>query len=343
MTTVAVRSRSIFWRISTALRRKPRRRTLLAGERSLLEGVRGDLAAGSVHLSGVVAFDEMRLDNAADVRRLLCEAMSLSIDEVVLCAPDASAAAIVAFVRILTEAGLAVTVVSCTLSGVAERLSRRANRLAGCPYVRFAPRAGGAAAVVKRMADVAAASLLLVLLAPLWGVVSLLLLLTQGRPVVFAQERVGGGGRRFAMYKFRTMMDESRWPAAEQLRAMNTRRGPMFKAADDPRVTSVGRWLRRLCIDETPQLINVLKGDMSLVGARPPLPDEVERYEPWHYERLRGCTGITGLWQTSDRSKLDFEDVVLLDSYYSRSSGPFLDLRILAVTVWAVLSGRAAS
>ncbi|HWP58560.1 MAG TPA: undecaprenyl-phosphate glucose phosphotransferase [Candidatus Acidoferrales bacterium] len=185
--------------------------------------------------------------------------------------------------------------------------------------------------VLKRSLDVCLGGAALVLLSPVMALIALLVKCTSPGPVFFRQERMGLDGRRFEMLKFRTMVE-----GAER------ETGPVWATADDARVTSVGRWLRRTSLDELPQLWNVLKGEMSLVGPRPPLPREVEQYEPWHYRRLEVSPGITGLWQVSGRSELSFDEMVMLDLYYIENWSLGLDLRILLRTIPAVFRGRGA-
>lgn len=161
-------------------------------------------------------------------------------------------------------------------------------------------------------------------------------------PALFKQKRVGRSGRMFTMYKFRTMRVDADEQKTDLVNA-DTMQGPMTKIAMDPRVTRVGRWLRRMSIDEFPQFINVLRGEMSLVGTRPPTPDEVQQYALEHFKRLSLSPGITGLWQVSGRSEItDFKDVLDLDLTYLKDWRFSRDLAILARTVWVVLSGRGA-
>ncbi len=191
----------------------------------------------------------------------------------------------------------------------------------------------------KRLLDVIGAFVLLVLFSPLLVVIWLILMVTtRGRPI-FRQIRVGEGGRLFTLYKFRTMV-----PNAEALqdRVKNELDGPVFKNRRDPRVTRFGRFLRKFSLDELPQLFNVLKGDMSLVGPRPPVPKEVLQYEPWQLERLSVKPGLTGLWQVSGRADLPFERWVELDLEYVARQSLWLDVKILLKTPWAVLSGKGA-
>jgi len=155
---------------------------------------------------------------------------------------------------------------------------------------------------VKRLMDVVLSAVLLVLFAPLMALIALLIKLDSPGPVLFKQTRVGHFGKPFTMYKFRTMYVNAE-EMLEKLKQYNEADGPLFKMRNDPRRTRVGRWLRKFSLDELPQLWNVLKGDMSLVGPRPGLPSEVEQYEPWHRKRLEVPPGLTGLWQTSGRSR----------------------------------------
>ena len=148
----------------------------------------------------------------------------------------------------------------------------------------------------------------------------------------FRQRRVGHRGRPFTILKFRTMRvgaDEM----LQELRALNEADGPLFKLRDDPRVTRVGRWLRRWSLDELPQILNVIRGDMSLVGPRPPLPEEVREYEEWQFDRLEVPPGITGLWQISGRSDLSFEEYVRLDLFYIENWSLAYDFFIVAKTI----------
>jgi exopolysaccharide biosynthesis polyprenyl glycosylphosphotransferase len=186
---------------------------------------------------------------------------------------------------------------------------------------------------------------IVILLAPLtllvMGAIALLIKLDSVGPVFYASPRVGRDGREFMMHKFRSMVidaDERK----EALRELNEADGPLFKIKDDPRLTRAGRLIRRLSLDELPQVYNVLLGQMSLVGPRPPLPEEVERYKPWHRQRLAVVGGMTGLWQVSGRSDLSFDELCLLDIYYIENWTIGLDVRILLQTIPRLLSGKGA-
>lgn len=195
---------------------------------------------------------------------------------------------------------------------------------------------------LKRVIDIAATGIGLLLISPLLVVIALAIKLESRGPVLFSQIRAGVGGKPFRMYKFRTMVANAD-QMKRQLQHLNESGDPrLFKIKNDPRITRVGRILRKTSLDELPQLLNVLRGDMSLVGPRPFFPDDLETYEPHHFERLHALPGITGLWQVSGRSDImDFEEVVRLDAHYIRHWSLWLDFKILWKTIPAAL-GRGA-
>jgi exopolysaccharide biosynthesis polyprenyl glycosylphosphotransferase len=193
----------------------------------------------------------------------------------------------------------------------------------------------------KRLIDVVACSLGLLVAGPVMLALGLLVKLDSPGPMFYRQRRTGRGGRLFTFYKLRSMHVGAHLRRSE-LWHLNEADGPIFKISKDPRVTRLGRWLRRTSLDELPQLLNVLKGDMSLVGPRPPLPEEVERYEPWQMRRLDVKPGITCLWQISGRSRLGFDEWMRLDLEYIRHRSLALDLKILVRTLPAVLSREGA-
>jgi exopolysaccharide biosynthesis polyprenyl glycosylphosphotransferase len=196
-------------------------------------------------------------------------------------------------------------------------------------------------AILKRAGDILASGMGLVVCSPFFAVIAAVIRLDSPGAVFFKQERVKKGGKPFQLYKFRTMFLGSEG-IKDELAGQNELEGPIFKTRQDPRITRAGRWLRRLSLDELPQLINVFKGEMSLVGPRPPLPSEVEHYQEWHKYRLNGPQGMTGLWQVSGRSELSFEEMVLLDIYYLEYSSPLMDLEILIKTIPAVITAKGA-
>jgi exopolysaccharide biosynthesis polyprenyl glycosylphosphotransferase len=195
--------------------------------------------------------------------------------------------------------------------------------------------------VVKRILDVSVSLLALVVGAPLWLMIALAIKLDSPGPVIYRQMRLGEKERPFTFLKFRTMYrdaDEEKETLIEE----NGADRRLFKMKQDPRVTRVGRWLRRHSMDEVPQFINVLIGDMSIVGPRPAIPSEVEFYLPWHRHRLDVPAGITGMWQVSGRSDLSFDEAALLDIWYAENWSFLLDLEIMLKTIGVVLLGRGA-
>lgn len=203
---------------------------------------------------------------------------------------------------------------------------------------------------LKRAFDVTAGALLLIAAAPVLAAGAFAVWLFDGGPILFRQTRIGVRGRPFSMLKLRTMKsatDDSshrdyirQWIRQGESAAQADSRGErVFKLANDQRVSPIGRWLRRFSIDELPQLINVIRGEMSLIGPRPALPYELELYEPWHLRRLQAAPGITGLWQVSGRNHLSFDEMVRLDVQYLQSWSFAGDLRILARTLPALLRG----
>ena len=194
----------------------------------------------------------------------------------------------------------------------------------------------------KRVFDIAAAGVGLVALSPVLFSVGVAVRRTSPGPAIYRQERVGLCGQSFTIWKFRTMQDGADDQLNDLLASRTSRVQPLFKVSDDPRITALGGWLRRTSLDELPQLVNVIRGDMSLVGPRPQRTAEVVLYEDWHYERLTVRPGLTGAWQVNGRSDLDWAKAVVLDLDYIRSWSMWSDLRILARTVRVVVSGDGA-
>ena len=195
--------------------------------------------------------------------------------------------------------------------------------------------------LIKAIIDRVGAAIALVLLLPVFFVIALIIKLTSKGPVFFIQERSGLNGRLFRMLKFRTMVVGAD-QMLDQLRQQNEMDGPVFKMKHDPRITSIGRFLRHTSLDELPQLINVLQGEMSLVGPRPPIPAEVEKYERWQRRRLSMKPGLTCYWQISGRNDVRFEDWMTLDLKYIDNWSLKLDFVILLKTIPVVLTGRGA-
>src|ERR671935_2780661 len=183
----------------------------------------------------------------------------------------------------------------------------------------------------KRVMDVVVSALVLVAVIPLWVVVAVAIRLDSPGPVLFVQERIGFKGKRFRCFKFRTMQVDAEARLAE-MRRRGEVEGPVYKLRRDPRVTRVGRWLRRTSLDELPQLLNVLRGEMSLVGPRPCIPYELEHYQPVHWQRLSVKPGMTGVWQVYGRSVSTFDEMVQMDLRYIREQSLLLDLKLLVKT-----------
>jgi exopolysaccharide biosynthesis polyprenyl glycosylphosphotransferase len=195
--------------------------------------------------------------------------------------------------------------------------------------------------LVKRFMDIIGGLIGIVVGAPLMLVIAILIRIDSPGPVIFKQKRIGRGGRAFVVYKFRTMRVGAE-EEQQKLSSLNEADGPLFKIRNDPRHTRIGRWLRRISLDELPQLLNVLRGERSLVGPRPPMASEVQHYQDWHKQRLQVSPGLTGLWQVSGRSELPFDEQCMLDIYYIENWSPWLDLWIMVKTIPTVLLARGA-
>jgi exopolysaccharide biosynthesis polyprenyl glycosylphosphotransferase len=289
----------------------------------------------------VEAIGERYLGSSKELARLIRDE---TIDEVFVVLPrqrlgdDSTVEAI----RLCELVGLDVTVSSDFFE--AERAQPAYHEALGTPALSFRSYQLPPlwALAVKRVIDVVGATLALVVSSPLWLAAALAIKLDSPGPIFFVQRRCGLYGRTFPFLKFRTMSSDAE-ERFEALRDRNELSGPVFKIKDDPRVTLVGRFLRKYSIDELPQLLNVLQGDMSLVGPRPPTQGEVRQYEPFQRRRLSLRPGLTCLWQVSGRNLLSFDDWVKLDLQYIDEWSLRQDLKIMVRTIPAVLSGRGAS
>jgi exopolysaccharide biosynthesis polyprenyl glycosylphosphotransferase len=322
------------------------RRTLLVGSGRHLDQVAHALADsphGGIEPVGYISLTP-RPDNGlrslgvlADLAEILGEHR---VQDVIIADPDFPQAQAVELVDVCHRRGVEVHVAPSTM-GI---LTQRAEFVPGQALPLFTlrpPVFEGVDFAIKRTFDVIGATLLLVLLSPLLAAIALAVKLTSRGPVLYPSARPGMGGAPFACLKFRTMRDDAEH-AQEQLEALNEMDGALFKIRDDPRLTPVGRLLRRFSLDELPQLVNVVRGDMSLVGPRPlPLRD-FEKLEEWHKKRYLVLPGVTGLWQVSGRAELDFDELVRLDFLYLERWSVALDLVILLKTVPAVLLRRGA-
>jgi exopolysaccharide biosynthesis polyprenyl glycosylphosphotransferase len=194
---------------------------------------------------------------------------------------------------------------------------------------------------IKRVIDVVLSLVALLIAGIPMIIIAAVIKLTSPGPVFFKQVRVGKGGEHFTCFKFRSMYKDAEERKAALLH-LNEADGPIFKMKDDPRLTPVGKIIRKLSMDELPQIFNILMGDMSWVGPRPPTPDEVAKYSQWHMKRLDVTPGLTGLWQVSGRSDLSFDEMVKLDLYYAEHWSPWLDIKLMLRTIPAVVLGRGA-
>jgi exopolysaccharide biosynthesis polyprenyl glycosylphosphotransferase len=193
----------------------------------------------------------------------------------------------------------------------------------------------------KRIIDFAIALVSLVILTPLFVAIATLIKLDTPGPVIFRQTRIGKNGKTFNFYKFRTMVEDAE-QQKEGLVWLNEATGPLFKIKNDPRITKTGSWLRKTSLDELPQLFNVIKGEMSLVGPRPALPDEVNRYNALSMKRLLVMPGMTGVWQVNGRSNATFEEMINYDLRYIKDWSLWTDIKILFKTIPAVLKNHGA-
>jgi exopolysaccharide biosynthesis polyprenyl glycosylphosphotransferase len=264
------------------------------------------------------------------------------VDEVIVALPAAQHAQIAQVCAQCEQAGVAVKLIPDLFE---LRLSQvRVDHLAGIPLidVRRGDRSR-TARWFKRGIDVVLAGSALLVFSPLFLLTALAIKLDTRGTVFISQQRVGKGGRHFAFFKFRSMRIDADQQRAALLEQQGIVAARIFKDRRDPRRTRVGRIIRQLSIDELPQLFNVLRGDMSLVGPRPPLPQEVAQYEPHHFKRLEVMGGITGMWQVNGRSTIEsFEEIILLDTYYIDNWSLALDLKILMRTILAVLARTGA-
>lgn len=193
----------------------------------------------------------------------------------------------------------------------------------------------------KRLIDIIGSSIGLIILSPILIIIGILIKLESKGPIIFSQKRVGLNGKEFQMYKLRSMVVNAE-EIKEKLKEKNEMSGPMFKIKDDPRITKVGKFIRKTSVDELPQLINVLKGDMSLVGPRPSLPSEVKEFEGWMLRRLEVKPGITCYWQVMGRNNIDFQDWMRLDVKYVNERSFWLDIKLIFKTFFVLFGDENA-
>jgi exopolysaccharide biosynthesis polyprenyl glycosylphosphotransferase len=279
------------------------------------------------------------LGEASDLKRLLAERY---IDTVVIASTAFDPAALSRLINDLRGWDGDIQMSSGLLDVTTSRILVR--ELAGIPLitirgVSFAPWKR----FVKRTFDLVVGGLIILVGSPIWLLLALVIKATSRGPVLYRQRRVGRAGEPFDMFKFRSMYADADARLAElQASGANEATGPLFKMKDDPRVTPVGKWMRKFSIDEFPQLLNVMRGNMSLVGPRPPLPVETVQYTEHHWRRMEVLPGMTGLWQVSGRSRLTFDEMIRLDLFYIENWTVGFDLGLLVRTIPAVLFARGA-
>lgn len=321
-----------------------RRRALLVGSGSQAEAVAralaglarmeivGHVSSSAAHASGLRSFGGL-----ADLAKVVT---AERVQEVVIADPEFPPEKAIELLGLCHRQGVSVQVAPSTMEVLAERAQFVAGQTV--PLFRLRPPVfEGLDYALKRSVDLVLCSLGLILLAPLLLVIAAVIKLTSRGPVIYRSARPGIGGKPFSCLKFRTMTDGADRLQTD-LESRNEKSGALFKITDDPRVTSVGGFLRRFSLDELPQLVNVIRGDMSLVGPRPLPMRDFDRLDEWHKKRYLVLPGITGLWQVSGRSQLDFDDLVRLDFLYLERWSLVLDLSILLKTLRVVVTRRGA-
>ena len=311
-----------------------RRRAVLVGDDERVEQLRRALGGGR----GGIAYDFVgAVGRTTELPRLFAER---EVDELIVAETDFDDRALLEIVELAHRRGVRVRVAPTT----AELLTKRADYVPGQGVPLFElrpPTFAGTDWLVKRGFDLIVSVLVIVIGLPVWIAIAIAIKLGSPGPVLYRDRRVGLNEREFAMIKFRTMRADAPELQAE-LEAANEAQGALFKVRDDPRITSVGAFLRRFSLDEVPQVLNVLRGEMSLVGPRPlPLRD-YRLLEDWHRKRYLVLPGLTGLWQIAGRSDLSFDDLVRLDFYYLENWSIWLDISILLKTIPAVVAARGA-
>jgi exopolysaccharide biosynthesis polyprenyl glycosylphosphotransferase len=323
-----------------------RRRAILVGSGSHIEAVADALGGGQRERLDVVGYisltprPENRLRSLGDLDQLSEILAAEKVQEVIIADPDFPQEHALDVVDTCHQRGVTVVVAPSTM----EILIDRAELVAGESVPLFTlrpPVFEGVDYAIKRTFDLVISILLLFFLSPLLLALAVAVRLSSRGPVIYRSVRPGIGGIPFRCFKFRTMREHAD-QIQDDLEPLNEQSGALFKIRRDPRLTSVGRMLRRFSLDELPQLVNVVRGEMSLVGPRPLPMRDFERLEEWHKKRYLVLPGITGLWQVSGRAELDFDDLVRLDFLYLEHWSIFLDLSILLKTVPAVLSRRGA-
>jgi exopolysaccharide biosynthesis polyprenyl glycosylphosphotransferase len=322
------------------------RRAVLVGTGEHIDGVAHalrDSASSSISVVGFISLTPRPANGLVSLGRLQDLGTVIErhrIDEVIVADPDFPEDEAVELVDACHAQGVRVRIAPSTM----ELLIHRAEFVAGeaVPLFELKPPVfEGVDFAIKRTFDIVVSAFLLLVMSPLLLAMAAAVRVSSRGPVIYRSMRPGIGGTPFPCLKFRTMYRDADQMQAD-LESLNEASGALFKMRDDPRMTPVGRLLRRYSLDELPQLLNVLRGEMSLVGPRPLPQRDFDRLEPWHKKRYLVLPGVTGLWQVSGRSELDFDDLVRLDFLYLERWSVFLDLTILVKTLPAVLSRRGA-
>jgi exopolysaccharide biosynthesis polyprenyl glycosylphosphotransferase len=278
-------------------------------------------------------------DVIGDVRNCLSLARSLFVDEIFFSVPG-DKKLVISMVEEARQAGIDVRVVPDLYDGLAWNAPvEYIGQFPTIPLHRREFPIGGF--LLKRVLDITVSFIALLLLSPVMLAIAIAIRIDSEGPTFYRAHRIGRKGRTFNCYKFRTMVANAD-KLREQLSHMNERDSVLFKIANDPRITRVGRWLRKYSLDELPQFYNVLRGDMSLVGPRPPIAHEVEQYDLSHLRRLNVLPGITGLWQVEARQDPSFDSYISLDTAYVENWSLWLDMKILARTVGVVVAGTGS-
>src|SRR4051794_20436730 len=317
------------------------RRAILVGTGAHIEAVAHALKGSEIHAVGFVSLVPRPANGIKDLGPLEeIERHFEDIDEVLITDPDFPQERALALIDTCHRAGIRVRVAPSTMEILMDRVEFVPGQTV--PLFELKPPVfDGIDFVLKRAFDIAGSALLMTFLSPFLLVVALAIKLSSRGPVIYRSARPGIGGKTFDCLKFRTMYDDAD-ERQDELEPHNEMAGPIFKIREDPRVTRVGRFLRRWSFDELPQLWNVFRGQMSLVGPRPLPMRDYERLEDWHRKRYLVLPGMTGLWQVSGRSELDFDELVRLDFLYLERWSIFLDLSILLKTIPAVVRAKGA-
>jgi exopolysaccharide biosynthesis polyprenyl glycosylphosphotransferase len=317
------------------------RRAILVGTGAHIEAVAHALKGSEIHPVGFVSLvprPDNGLKNLGSLEQI--ESHFDVVDEVLITDPDFPQERALALIDTCHRHGVRVRVAPSTMEILMDRVEFVPGQT--LPLFELKPPVfDGIDFILKRTFDIIGSALLLLLLSPFLLVVALLVKITSRGPVIYRSKRPGIGGRTFDCFKFRTMYQNAE-DRQHELEPHNEVGGAIFKMRDDPRVTPIGRFLRRWSFDELPQLLNVLRGQMSLVGPRPLPMRDYERLQDWHRKRYLVLPGMTGLWQVSGRSELDFDELVRLDFLYLERWSIFLDLSILLKTIPAVIRARGA-